>query len=449
MECYCYLRKIQDKLADGKTPYERRFGVPFHGPAIPFGAMVEHHPISAEDLSRLHQFGSKSLARYISRLCIVRGENLERRHYCRIHWRIGGDGRIGTPRQKAQCKGSVNATKKWKLHFPNKKFFKEIQMNGMLHPIFKKTQPVMMRKLKVTSGRSQENTFIAITLYQESNCTCRKKKHCLLQRCTSTLTERLIHPGMLWWRKILKITGTWMERKHQLSDAWTGFRRFHLIERKATWWVHMVRGETHKKTKYFSSWRHVARYVDAYVQCIVKRKQNKDGSSRNQNSIMPVTRQLRGIYFIEPDDEEFKLIINAAWRKLELLMPAAMLCKIPIRSSGETHRNIGRRRTTICLCCWCRREHKTKGSRSCTHLSSRSHYCERDKFSESLQSCSQLHSEASSVQKIQMQRQQSRRNGKKLEKIQARQLTKVRNKKEVIDEARNKGIKVHFGHLSS
>ena len=29
MECYCYLRTIQDLLSDGKTPYERRFGMPF------------------------------------------------------------------------------------------------------------------------------------------------------------------------------------------------------------------------------------------------------------------------------------------------------------------------------------------------------------------------------------------------------------------------------------
>ena len=28
----------------------------FDGPGIPFGAMVEYHTISAEDLSRLHQF---------------------------------------------------------------------------------------------------------------------------------------------------------------------------------------------------------------------------------------------------------------------------------------------------------------------------------------------------------------------------------------------------------
>ena len=59
MECYCYLRNIQDKLSDGKTPYERRSGMPFDGLVTPFGAMVESHPISAKDQSRLHQFGSK------------------------------------------------------------------------------------------------------------------------------------------------------------------------------------------------------------------------------------------------------------------------------------------------------------------------------------------------------------------------------------------------------
>ena len=48
MECYCYLRNVQDLLADGKTPHERRFGEPFQGPVIHFGVMVEYFPISAK-----------------------------------------------------------------------------------------------------------------------------------------------------------------------------------------------------------------------------------------------------------------------------------------------------------------------------------------------------------------------------------------------------------------
>ena len=46
-------------------------------------------------------------------------------------------------------------------------------------------------------------------------------------------------------------------------------------------------------------------------------------------------RQLRGIFFIEPNDEELKLTMNAARTKLEVPIPAAIPCKIPIKSSGE------------------------------------------------------------------------------------------------------------------
>ena len=61
IESYRYLRNMQDLLSDGKTPHERRIGMPFDGPVIPLGAMVEYHPISAKDQSRLHQFGAKVL----------------------------------------------------------------------------------------------------------------------------------------------------------------------------------------------------------------------------------------------------------------------------------------------------------------------------------------------------------------------------------------------------
>ena len=61
MECYCYLRNVQDLLADGKTPHERRFGEPFGGAVIPCGSMVEYHPFLPKDILRLHQFGPEVL----------------------------------------------------------------------------------------------------------------------------------------------------------------------------------------------------------------------------------------------------------------------------------------------------------------------------------------------------------------------------------------------------
>ena len=61
MECYTYLRNVTDLLSDGKTPYEIRFGQPFKGPIVPFGSLVEYHPFTAKDQSRIHQFGKKVL----------------------------------------------------------------------------------------------------------------------------------------------------------------------------------------------------------------------------------------------------------------------------------------------------------------------------------------------------------------------------------------------------
>ena len=48
----------------GKTRYERRFREsfkgplqPFKGPTIHFGALIEYHPISPKDQTRIHQLG--------------------------------------------------------------------------------------------------------------------------------------------------------------------------------------------------------------------------------------------------------------------------------------------------------------------------------------------------------------------------------------------------------
>ena len=77
VECCCSLRNVQDLLADGKTSCERGFGEPFKGPIIPFGSMIKYHPISAEDQSRLHQFGKKVLPGIFLACALIAEENLE------------------------------------------------------------------------------------------------------------------------------------------------------------------------------------------------------------------------------------------------------------------------------------------------------------------------------------------------------------------------------------
>ena len=64
-----------------ETPYERRFGQPFKGPIIPFGSLVEYHPITAKDQSRIHQFEKKVLPGFVPRIRSLRGVNFGRVTY--------------------------------------------------------------------------------------------------------------------------------------------------------------------------------------------------------------------------------------------------------------------------------------------------------------------------------------------------------------------------------
>ena len=109
MECYCYLRNVQDLLAERKTPYERRFGEPLKGPAIPSGAMVEYHPISPWDQAKNSSIWQESVTKDLSTVWTDRGVNLEKRHSdC-------GFGTIGSIRNlssKNQRERSIDKTKK-------------------------------------------------------------------------------------------------------------------------------------------------------------------------------------------------------------------------------------------------------------------------------------------------------------------------------------------------
>ena len=191
----------------GKTPFERRIGVPFNGPVIPFGAMVEYHPISAKDLSRLRQFGTKVLP-WIFLGYVLYGGNLERRHIGRRHW----DGRIWNSRLETQCKGSVSASGWWKF-FPIADG--TVKLSGGDQVLRTSTlirdnpdrgeeqwnllgesdgsSPTPFQDSSPDDGEARNDcwsisgtTFAVITLNRESNCTCREKNHSQFHYDTST-----------------------------------------------------------------------------------------------------------------------------------------------------------------------------------------------------------------------------------------------------------------------
>ena len=130
--------------------------------------------------------------------------------------------------------------------------------------------------------------------------------------------------------------------KKELSDAWTGCTRYVLQEERPpegyTW-----SGE--KLTR-----KQKTSHPDGVWPDMWKFKSdaaNKKAKQRwtFEKPKLDNARQLRGIFFIEPNAEQFKFTMKAARRKLEVPMTAAMPCKILIKSSGETHRNIWKRKT--------------------------------------------------------------------------------------------------------
>ena len=123
LEYYCYLRNVEDLLADGKTPCARRIGEPTIlmvevGPVIPSGAMVKYHPVSSRDQPRLHPFGKKVLLGIFLGHVLIVG-NLERTHYDCGHWGDGKPGLVKNPSSKRRD----NATKGRKnFYIPNRRW---------------------------------------------------------------------------------------------------------------------------------------------------------------------------------------------------------------------------------------------------------------------------------------------------------------------------------------
>ena len=200
MECYCYLRNIQDHLSDGKTTYERLFGMPFNWPVIPFGAMVECHPISAKDQSRLHQFGPKVLpgiflgyvlcAGGISKgdIVVAAIEELEEMDASELHARRLDAKEVLTPQRSDNftfpvADGTVK-TFGGDRRLRHKKFFRG-ESDGL-------SFPTPIHDDSTLDDAEATSDFWSITRdfknrNPESNCTRWEKNHFLFRWSTSTL----------------------------------------------------------------------------------------------------------------------------------------------------------------------------------------------------------------------------------------------------------------------
>ena len=104
----------------------------------------------------------------------------------------------------------------------------------------------------------------------------------------------------------------------------------------------MVWGEIDEETNDLKTRQCLARYMEAYVGCSERKAKQKWIIEKPK---LDNARQLRGIYYIDPEDEEFKNIMkNVRW-KLEVPMPAAMPCRLQLHQHREAFGTVGQHKT--------------------------------------------------------------------------------------------------------
>ena len=115
-----------------------------------------------------------------------------------------------------------------------------------------------------------------------------------------------------------------IDGSRELSDSWTGFTQFSLLKGKPP------EGEM------WSRWRLTRKQLTSrpdylWPELWTKLGRNAQLKERqkwsHEKPKLDNARRLRGIYFIDPEDKEFKETINNARKKMETPMALAMPCK--------------------------------------------------------------------------------------------------------------------------
>ena len=176
-----------------------------------------------------------------------------------------------------------------------------------------------------------------------------------------------------------------------------------------------------------------------------KLKEKQKWSSKKQK--LDNARRLRGIYFSDPEDKEFKETIKNTRKKLETPMAPAMPCKTSKKNkNGEIRSKTNDFKSKFACILEASETTRLRMEESLPNYHE-DHIA--GKGDNSLQHCNLVHKFIPMPQamKIPAAKAAVDKEWEKLEKIPAWNLTKVRNKAEVIDEARTKGAKVHFASL--
>ena len=229
-----------------------------------------------------------------------------------------------------------------------------------------------------------------------------------------------------------------------LSDSWTSFTQVTLLEEKPPDGFMWSEGRLTRRqvtSKPDHSWPVLWIKLGRNAK-LKERHKWSDEKSKLDNA-----RKLRGIHFIDPEDKKFKETFKNAREKLETPMAPAITCK----TSKKCKHGVARVKTNEFkskLACILEASELTRLRMDESLPNHHEDHIGRT-WDNSLQHYNLVHKFIPLPQalKISAAKAAVDKEWEKLEKISAWNLTKVKSKKEVIDEARTAGATVHFASL--
>ena len=232
-----------------------------------------------------------------------------------------------------------------------------------------------------------------------------------------------------------------MDGSRDLSDSWTCFTQFTLLEEKPPD-GYMWSGGRLTRKQLTSRPDHL--WPELWIKMGKNAKLKEKRKWSHEKLHLDNARKLRGVYFIDPEDKEFKETIKNAPKKLETPMAPAVPCKTSKKCKhGETRGKSNEIKSKLACILEASESTRLRMEESLPNHHEDHIAGKGIQFTAALQFGTQIYSYAPSHENSSSKGSSEQGMGK-LEKISARNLTKVRSKKEVIDEARTKGAKVHF-----
>ena len=221
-----------------------------------------------------------------------------------------------------------------------------------------------------------------------------------------------------------------IDGSRDLSDPWTGFTQFTLLDEKApdgyTWsGGRLTRKQLTSRPDHL--WPELWKSMGKNAKLKEKQKWSEEKIHLDN------ARKLRGIYFIDPEDKEFKETIKNARKKLETSVAPAMPCKIMKNcGSGGSDKN----KTKLACILEANESTRMRMGNSEPH-NHEDHIAGKGETSLQHYNLVRKFIPMPQAMKIPAAKAAVDKEWEKLEKISAWNLTKVKSKKQVIKEAGN------------